>query len=295
MLSYVYTCRRIYKRSTFSGCGCVSKCSIFDGFLAAGGAEAPRTAPGQIAVSTPVNILLATLLVSLTSLSGALFLSMRPERVARISASLVAFASGTLIGGAFFHLIPESLRLGNGTFPLLVGGILSFFALEKFLCWQHCHEAQCEIHNFTYLNLVGNCIHNFIDGLIIDGGFLASVEVGVVIVAVVLFHEVPQKIGEFGVLTYGGFTVKKAVLLNGLTSLTVVMGGMLGYLFSMHVKALQPLLLPFAAGAFAYVALADLIPELHRQRKPRESLAQFCLMILGVVLLGGARYLIHAD
>ncbi len=246
-------------------------------------------------MNTPAYILLATLLVSLASLSGVLLLSVRPERVSKISTWLVAFASGTLIGGAFFHLIPESLRLGSATFPLLVGGILSFFALEKFLCWQHCHEAQCEVHSFTYLNLVGNCIHNFIDGLIIAGGFLVAVDVGIVIVAVVLFHEMPQKIGEFGVLTYGGFTTSKAILLNGLTGLTVVMGGTLGYLFSMHVKALQPMLVPFAAGAFVYVALADLIPELHRRRRPGESLAQFCLMIAGAVLLWGARYLIHPE
>jgi zinc and cadmium transporter len=244
-------------------------------------------------VSTLANILVATLLVSLTSLSGILFLSMRPERITRMSAWLVAFASGTLIGGAFFHLIPESLRLGNATFPLLVAGILSFFALEKFLCWQHCHEARCEVHNFTYLNLVGDCIHNFIDGLIIAAAFLVSVKVGIVTTAVVLFHEVPQEIGEFGVLTYGGFSTRKAVLINGLTGLTAVMGGMLGYLFSIRVKALQPLLLPFAAGAFVYVALADLIPELHRRRRPGESLAQFCLMILGSILLWGARYLRH--
>jgi zinc and cadmium transporter len=244
-------------------------------------------------VSTGANILAATLLVSLASLSGVLFLSMQPERVTRISAWLVAFASGTLIGGAFFHLIPESLRLGNATFPLLVAGILSFFALEKFLCWQHCHEARCEVHNFTYLNLVGDCIHNFIDGLIIAGGFLVSAEVGIVTTAVVLFHEVPQEIGEFGVLTYGGFSAGRAVMINGLTGLTAVMGGTLGYLFSVHVKGLAPLLLPFAAGAFAYIALADLIPELHRQRKPGESLAQFSLMVLGAILLWGARCFSH--
>jgi zinc and cadmium transporter len=121
---------------------------------------------------------------------------------------------------------------------------------------------------------VGDCIHNFIDGLIFAGGFLASSEIGVVTTAVVLFHEVPQEIGEFGVLTYGGFSTGRAVVVNGLTGLLAVLGGMLGYLFSVHVKALQPLLLPFAAGAFAYVALADLIPELHRRRKPGESLAQ---------------------
>ncbi len=246
-------------------------------------------------MGTAANIFAATLLVSVASLSGVLFLSMQPERVTRISAWLVAFASGTLIGGAFFHLIPESLRLTNATFPLLVAGILSFFALEKFLCWQHCHEAQCEVHNFTYLNLVGDCIHNFLDGLIIAGGFLVSAEVGLVTTAVVLVHEVPQEIGEFGVLTYGGFSAGKAVVINGLTGLTSVAGGMLGYLFSIHVKGLQPVLLPFAAGAFAYIALADLIPELHRRRRPGESLAQFSLMILGAILLWGARYFSHPE
>ncbi len=246
-------------------------------------------------MGTAANIFAATLLVSVASLSGVLFLSMRPERVTRLSAWLVAFASGTLIGGAFFHLIPESLRLTNATFPLLVAGIMSFFALEKFLCWHHCHEARCEVHNFTYLNLVGDCIHNFLDGLIIAGGFLVSAEVGLVTTAVVLFHEVPQEIGEFGVLTYGGFSAGKAVVINGLTGLTSVAGGMSGYLFSMHVKGLQPLLLPFAAGAFAYIALADLIPELHRQRRPAESFAQFSLMILGAILLWGARYFSHSE
>lgn len=245
-------------------------------------------------MSTAGLIFLATLLVSVTSLSGVVFLSMRPERVARLSAWLVAFASGTLIGGAFFHLIPESLRFGgNATFPLLVAGIVSFFALEKFLCWRHCHEARCEVHGFTYLNLVGDCIHNFLDGLIVAGGFLVSVEVGMVTTSVVLFHEVPQEIGEFGVLTYGGFSTGKAVLINGLTGLTSVVRGILGYVFSMQVKPLHPLLLPFAAGAFAYIALADLIPELHQRRRPLESFAQLCLMILGAALLWGARYVLH--
>lgn len=113
--------------------------------------------------------------------------------------------------------------------------------------------------------------------------------------AVVLCHEVPQEIGEFGVLTYGGFSTGKAVVVNGLTGLTAVIGGMLGYLFSVHVRALQPLLLPFAAGAFAYIALADLIPELHRRRKPGESVAQFVVMILGAILLWAARYVSHSQ
>ena len=244
-------------------------------------------------MGTAASILAATLLVSAASLSGVLFLFLRRQRVARISAWLVAFASGTLIGAAFFHLLPESLHLGGSPFPLLVAGILLFFALEKFLCWRHCHESQCEVHSFTYLNLVGDGIHNFLDGLIVAGAFLVNAEVGMVTTAVVLVHEVPQELGEFGVLTYGGFSPSKAVLINTLTGLTAVFGGVLGYLFSVHVKSLQPILLPFAAGAFLYVALADLIPELHRRRNPRESIAQFAIMLAGVLLLWAARYLSH--
>jgi zinc and cadmium transporter len=245
-------------------------------------------------MSTAFSIFLATALVSLVSLSGVFFLSLREALLARLSALLVAFASGALLGGAFFHLLPESLSPGDDE-PLLalVAAVLFFFALEKYLCWRHCHDARCEVHTFTYLNLIGDGIHNFLDGLIIAGAFLASTELGVVTTAVVLFHEVPQELGEFGVLIYGGFTRARAILLNLLSGLTAVAGGAVGYFFSFHVQNLHSYLLPFAAGAFAYIALADLIPELHKQRSPRESIAQFGVMLLGAGLLWAVRVLHH--
>lgn len=238
-------------------------------------------------MSTFVWILAATLLVSLVSLSGALFLTVREDSLKRLSALLVAFASGSLMGGAFFHLIPEAVKhQGEGAYALVVTGILSFFALEKTLCWRHCHDAQCDVHTFTYLNLVGDSIHNFVDGVIIAASFLVQPALGLVTTAVVILHEVPQELGEFGVLIYGGFTRRDAVLFNLLTALTSLAGGAFGFFFSVYVKDLHIPLLSFAAGGFVYIALADLVPELHKRRGPAESALQFCLMLAGLGILG---------
>lgn len=237
-------------------------------------------------MATALNILVATFVVSLVSLIGILFLSISEALLKRISLVLVAFASGSLIGGAFFHLIPESIeRDNNWAMPIVVVGILSFLVLEKFLCWRHCHEDKCEVHSFVYLNLIGDGIHNFLDGMIIAGSFLVNTEMGVITTAVILFHEVPQELGDFGVLIYGGFTKARALLFNLLSALTAVLGGMFAYFFSMHIHDLSSILLPFAAGGFIYIALVDLIPELHKRRKPKEALVQFAFIVLGVAVL----------
>lgn len=245
-------------------------------------------------MSTLNSILAATLLVSVVSLSGALFLLLRADLLRKLSALLVAFASGTLMGGAFFHLIPEAVfRRGDAAFGMVVLGIVFFFALEKVLCWRHCHDAQCDAHSFTYLNLVGDSIHNFVDGVIIAASFLVGPALGVVATTVVIMHEVPQELGEFGVLIYGGFTRRRAILFNLLTALTAIAGGALGYFFSLQVKELQIPLISVAAGGFVYIALADLVPELHKRRRPAESASQFLLMLAGLSLLGAARLMVH--
>jgi zinc and cadmium transporter len=245
-------------------------------------------------MATIVNILLATILVSGASMVGLCFVSLREEALKKASAALVAFASGGLIGGAFFHLIPKAYELrGEKTLLMVVLGILFFFILEKGLCWRHCHEANCNVHTFTYVNLVGDAIHNFLDGLIIAAAFLVSAKLGVVTTLVVILHEVPQEIGDFGVLVYGGFSVARALWLNLLSALAVIAGGIVGYFASLAVTSLQPFLLAFAAGSFVYIALADLIPELHKQRKPGESVAQFALMVTGLALLWAAKSMTH--
>lgn len=245
-------------------------------------------------MSTLISILAATLLVSVVSLSGAFFLLLREDSLKNLSALLVAFASGSLMGGAFFHLIPEAvLRQGDAAFGFVVLGIVFFFALEKILCWRHCHNAQCDVHSFTYLNLVGDSIHNFVDGIIIAASFLVDPALGLVTTAVVILHEVPQELGEFGVLIYGGFSRSRAIWFNLLTALTALAGGAVGYFFSLYVKDLQVPLISFAAGGFVYIALADLVPELHKRRRPTESAAQFSLMLAGLGLLGAARFVVH--
>ncbi len=237
-------------------------------------------------MTTATNILAATIVVSLVSLVGIFFLSVREALLNRIALILVAFASGSLIGGAFFHLIPESLERNNDwAMLIIVIGILSFLVLEKFLCWRHCHEDVCEVHSFVYLNLIGDGIHNFLDGMIIAGSFLVSTEMGIVTTAVILFHEVPQELGDFGVLIYGGFTRSKALLFNLLSAITTIIGGMFAYFYSMYVYDLRFLLLPFAAGGFIYIALVDLIPELHKRRKPQGAWLQFTFILLGIAIL----------
>ena len=237
-------------------------------------------------MSTIGNILLATTFVSLVSLVGLLFLAFRQQTLKRVSADLVAFASGGLIGGAFFHLLPEAYELsGESTLSWVAAGILLFFLLEKILRWRHCHEAGCEVHPFTYLNLFGDGIHNLLDGMVIAAAFLVSFPLGAMTTLVVILHEVPQEIGDFGVLIYGGFSTMRAISLNLLSALTAIAGGLLGYFTALAIPQLQPVLLAVAAGSFIYIALADLVPELHKRRQPGESAKQFLLMVAGLVLL----------
>jgi len=247
-------------------------------------------------MATALNIFLATAIVSLMSLIEACFLSVRAATLQHVSALLVAFASGALIGGVFFHLLPEALVLASEqTFPLVVLGIVLFFALEKFLAWRHCHVGKCDVHTFTYLNLIGDGLHNFLDGMLIAGSFLVSVQLGIVTTGVVILHEIPQELGDFGVLIYGGFSRTRALMCNLLSALAAVGGGMTAYCFSLYVSDLQAPLLALAAGGFLYVALVDLLPELHKQRKPTDSLTQFALLLLGVGVLWAAKCLAHDE
>ncbi len=243
-------------------------------------------------MSTVLQILCATSLVSLTALTGALLLGVNERVLRRSSFVLVAFASGALVGAAFFHLLPEALRLGGqAAFGMAPMGILVFFALEKWLCWRHCHDATCEVHGFNYMILIGDGVHNFVDGVVIAAAFLENSALGVITTAAVVLHEVPQELGDFGVLIHGGFSTARALWVNLLTGLTVVAGGGVGYLLSEQSGRLQPYLLAFAAGTFVYIALADLIPELHKQRRPGHSAAQFALLSAGLMILWAGRWM----
>ncbi len=231
-------------------------------------------------------IVVSTLLISSISFIGIVSLAVKSKMLDNILLSLVGFAAGALIGGAFLHLLPEAVENSTNlkVFLALSFGFFLFFLLEK-LIWRHCHKESCEVHPFAYINLIGDSLHNFIDGLVIAASFLNSIELGTVTSLAVAFHEVPQEIGDFGVLVYGGLKKSRALVLNFVTALTAVLGGIIGYYLSSHIGGATVYLLPFAAGGFIYIAASDLIPELHREVNPRKSLASFSLLLLGFALM----------
>jgi len=238
-----------------------------------------------------VWILASTMLVSSISLIGILFISLSEKWFKKLLLMLVSFASGTLLGGAFLHLIPEAVLNEHGgssvesstIFMVILGGILLFFLLEKFL-WRHCHERECPIHVFAYLNLIGDGVHNFIDGVIIAASFLFTVPLGLATTLAVAAHEVPQEIGDFSVLIYGGFSRSKALIYNLLSALMAVIGAVFMLVFSQLLPSL-PYFLAFAAGSFIYIATSDLIPELHKEKDAWKSLIQFVFLLVGIILM----------
>jgi len=231
-------------------------------------------------------ILLATFMVSLISLIGILFIGMKQDTLTRIIKYLVSFAVGGLLGGAFLHLLPESMESGTPSlFIYVLSGILIFFLIEKFLHWRHCHKGHCDAHTFTYLNLIGDGIHNFIDGMIIAAAFVTDMRLGVVTTLAVAAHEIPQEIGDFGILVYGGFSKSKALLFNLLSALTAMAGAVLAYFSFSQIVWLKEVLIPFTAGGFLYIALVDLIPELHKDGEKDNMALQFITMISGLLLM----------
>jgi len=239
-----------------------------------------------------VVILSSVTAVSLIAFIGILFIGLKEAFLKRILMALIGFASGSLIGGAFIHLLPESLgETGEAIFYYVVVGIVFFFVMEKFLYWRHCHEGKCPVHIFAYLNLLGDGIHNFIDGVIIAASFILSYDVGVATTLAVIFHEIPQEIGDFGVLIYGGLSKKKALMYNFVSAITAVAGSLITYYSSFYVKGIEQPLIPFAAGGFIYIAATDLMPELHKRSLVKESLVQLVAILLGIWIMSALKIL----
>ena len=232
-------------------------------------------------------ILASVTAVSLVSFIGVFFMGLKEAVVGRILMALVGFASGSLIGAVFFDLLPEAAETGQAIWFFVVAGILLFFIMEKFLYWRHCHDENCEVHNFAYLNLIGDGVHNFIDGMLIAAGFLASASLGFTTTLAVVFHEIPQELGDYGVLLYGGFGTKKALAYNFLSAITAIAGALVTYLLveGSKVQILAELLVPFAAGGFIYIATTDLMPELHKRTQVKDSVVQLATLLLGIGLM----------
>jgi zinc and cadmium transporter len=232
--------------------------------------------------------LTASVAVSAISLVGILALLLKKDLLDRTLIALVGFSAGALIGGAFLHLLPEAVGHTKNLeilFFYVILGFLIFFLLEKYLRWRHCHKESCDIHAFTYLNLIGDSVHNFGDGLIIGTSFVINTDLGIAATLAIIFHEIPQEIGDFGVLVYGGFSKFKALFYNFLSALTAVAGTILGYYFSSSVSGFSSLILPVAAGGFLYIAACDLIPEIHKQTEFKKSGLSIAAFLLGIILM----------
>lgn len=242
-----------------------------------------------------IYAILASLLVSIISLVGICTLIFKKELLERILISLVGLSAGGLIGGAFFHMLPEAIKNLNlfKVFVITLFGFLLFFVIEKYLFWRHCHRGQCDVHIFRYLNLLGDAVHNFIDGVIIGTGFRIGPYIGIPATVSIIMHEIPQEIGDFGVLVYGGFGKFKALFYNFLSALTSVLGTILGFYLSSHIQAFSFFLLPFAGGGFLYIAICDLIPEIYKQKDTKRTNTAMLFFVLGILVMFLLRFFFH--
>ena len=231
-------------------------------------------------------VLAATVANSLVALVGALTLAFSSKTLDKVLHALVGFSAGTLLAGAFFHLLAESLDQMPlmESFYLLFAGFILFFLIEMFLHWHHCHEGKCDVHAFSYLILFGDAIHNFIDGLIIAASFTVGIGFGLVTTLLIISHEVPQELGDFAVMVYGGIERKKALLYNLFAQMTSILGGLIGF-FLVAAAGLLVYLLPFAAGGFIYIGASDLVPELHKQGSMRKAMLAFLFFLAGIMLM----------
>ena len=238
-------------------------------------------------MSTLAWIVGSGLLMSAIALVGSVTLVLRESTLQKIILPLVAFAAGSLIGGAFFHMIPAGMAKIDDTtvlFAWLLAGFALFFALEQFLHWHHCHRAQTSCKQpLTYLILIGDGLHNFIGGLAIAGTFMVDIRLGIMAWLAAAAHEVPQELGDFGVLIHGGWRKKKALLFNLLSGLTFLLGGLVTYVASFTIDV--SFLIPFAAGNFIYIGASDLVPEVTKHEDLKKNILNFVFFVIGVFLM----------
>lgn len=236
-----------------------------------------------------VYALLSVIIVSLISLIGVFTFSIKEKKLRKFLLFFVAFAAGTLLAASFLHMIPESIEhLGEETPFYVLVGILFFFIIESFIHWHHCLKEKCEVYpkkSVGILNLIGDAIHNFIDGVIIAAAYLVSIPVGIAATIAVLFHEIPQELGDFAVLLHSGFSKKKALLFNFLSALTAVLGMLVGFFFLQSFHEYLPYVISIGAGGFIYIALADLFPEIHKERDLKKLVMQTLSVIVGILLM----------
>ena len=236
-------------------------------------------------------ILISTFFVSIISLIGIITLAIKEDLLRKIIFLLIGFSAGALIGSAFLHILPEALEKSNSTtvFYYLILGIVLFFLMERYLHWRHCHDKDCHIHAFTYLNLFGEAAHNFIDGIAIAASFMVSIHLGFATTLAIILHEIPKELGNLGVLIYGGFSRKKALLCNFISALMAIIGALTGYLISDFARGFSNFIMPLTAGGFIYIAMSDLIPEVHKESNQKRATLAFFAFLLGIVFMALAK------
>ena len=231
-------------------------------------------------------IIAFSVLGSVGAIAGAALLLLFPEGTRRtLLPCLLSYATGTLLGAAFLGMIPHALQQAT---PVAISGtvlvgIVLFFVLEKIVIWRHCHDSECEVHSSAApLILIGDAFHNFVDGFVIAAAFLTSVPLGIVASLAVIAHEIPQEVGDFAILLENGYSRKRALILNSLSSLTTLPGAVIAYFFLGTTREAVPYILALSAASFIYIAVADLVPSLHRQTGLKAALMQFVLMLAGI-------------
>jgi zinc and cadmium transporter len=234
--------------------------------------------------------LLSVFIVSLISLIGVFMLSMDERKLRRILFILVSLAVGGLFGDAFIHLLPESFRAESGELSAslyVLLGIILFFILEKFLHWRHSHitDESEHIHPVGYINLIADGVHNFFDGVLIAASFLFSFQTGLATTIAVILHEIPQEIGDFGILIHSGFTRKRALQFNYLSATTAFLGAIIALIIGHSLANFSEIMIPITAGGFIYIAGSDLVPELHKELEFSRSLMQFVGILIGLGLM----------
>ena len=241
--------------------------------------------------------ILSVIVISIISLVGILALSINKKLLNKMLILLVILSAGVLIGDAFLHLIPESAEAGMTTdiSLLILSGILVFFMLEKFIHWRHCHihPSKKHPHSYAVMNIVGDAFHNFIDGVLIAGSYIIDIKLGMATTLAVILHEIPQEVGDFGVLIHGGFTKAKAIMFNFLTALTAIIGAIITLVLSAKMSFLPEYLIPFTAGGFIYIAASDLIPQIHQHKDKnlKQSFLELGVFVLGILMMYGLLFL----
>jgi zinc and cadmium transporter len=240
----------------------------------------------------------SVVLVSLASLVGVLVLTLRGSVVSKALLYLVSFSTGAILGTVFFHLLPEVMEHAGDPLTgsaLILGGMLLAFCIEKFIHWHHCHRTEHDEHEhggehhhpLGSLILIGDGIHNFIDGMLIVTAYMVSVPAGIATTVAVILHEIPQELSDISLLLHSGFTRKRAILWNTVSACTAIAGAAVAFLFESRVEGIEFALLPIAAGNFLYIATTDLIPELHKETRLGKSVIQGLLLLAGIALMGG--------